>query len=228
MTENATPLVISRNAPTSGEAKTPHLLPANLGILSTLCAGSSYRYSMTGVKVKFHEGTYEAMATDGKYAAIVTGTCEDGTQYPSVAALHSAPNGATEAVVNAPHWKEAFRGIPKGRFAKSKPILANVAVVVGENVTTLATTDLDQDRVSQPRNLEGRFPDVQGVFPKDAPRATICVNPKLLITLLKAAVEFAEEGSERVSIELREATSPVVVTSEKGDQKFRGILMPLT
>jgi hypothetical protein len=210
-----------------------HLLPANLGPLAELAAGEARRHSLTGVRVTLSEGgRYRAEATDGRHLAVITGAGASADEYPTLPALESAPNGGCGAIVGARGWKAAFKPVARpSKNARARPILQNVAVVVGKDVTTLASTDLDGTHVAQPRNLDGRFPDVD-FFLADLNgkpvRASVRVNAAKLVELLKVALAVADDDTALVTIELRGEKDPLSVRCENKGQTFEGVLMPLT
>lgn len=208
-----------------------HLLPANLGPLAELAGRESQRYSTTGVRLTLcGDNTYRAEVTDGRKAATVTGDCEDADQYPHLEAIASAPDGETRSVVPASDWRAAFKGVGKGKVVRGKPILANVAVVMGKEVTTLASTDLERVQAAQPRNVDGHFPDLASLMDgvdAEPMGSSVNVDARDLIDLLKAALAVAGDTG-RVTLELRGAGTPVVVRARRQGQRFDGLLMPLT
>jgi hypothetical protein len=81
----------------------------------------------------------------------------------------------------------------------------------------------------QPRNVEGRFPDIQtAAMPKGELAAVVKLNADLLAKLLKVAAEFTEDYCGAVTVELRQPTSPVVVRARRSGQEFTGLIMPLS
>jgi hypothetical protein len=217
-------------APTAAP-KTPHhapplLLPPNLAALATIAAKDSGRYSMQGVRLETHpNGKYAAIATDGKRLVVITGTGADAADYPPLPALTAAPNGATSAVILADEWRKAFKSVPKGRHLK--PILAHVAAVLSDEVSTLATTNLDSSTVTQPRNLEGRFPDWEGVVPKFQESRKVTVSIRMLRDLLAVADAVAEEDKVILEIGPAAENKPIALHAENLSQKFTGLLMPM-
>lgn len=205
-----------------------HLLPSNLAGLADVCARENWRYSLAGVRIAVCGDTYRAEATDGKTLVRVEGESDDARLYPELSALVSAPNGQTSALVPSKDWKEAFRGAEKIR---AKPLLRNVAAVLGDQVVTLATTDLDSQRVTSPRQVDGRFPDTDLVTPKRTaqPVVSVCFDAKRLIDLLKVALAFvACDEPHAVTLDVFDPASPVRVTTGNGQQRFTGLIMPLT
>jgi hypothetical protein len=199
---------------------------AIVSALGKLCAKENERRygATTGVRIERTEKGYRACATDGRVLGIVTGPCDDPAAYPHIPALSSAPNSASSAVLSVKALDSACKAIPK-RYGK--PILGNLAVVLGETVSTLASTDLSSQSVSQPQNLEGRFPAVEHVMPAGAPVVTFSVDPKLLIALLTAAQAFTNDESKRVTFSVYAKNAPIKVDCDNDAQHFTGLIVPL-
>lgn len=212
--------------PDAPKARHRLLLPPNLAGLANLTAKEGHRFALSGVRLMSTERGYRAEATNGKILGVVTGEeAGDPAEYPALSLLKDAPNGATSAIVHAAAWKEAFKLVPK----KVGPKLACLAAVLGKDATTFAATDLERSRGSQTRNMNGQFPDVDNAIPRGTPAAAVRLDAFLLIDLLKAAVEFTEDGHPGVvTIELRAGTTPVVVRASDGGQEFTGLLVPLS
>lgn len=207
------------------EARHVLLLPANLGSLAKLCSKENPRYATTGLRVRSTKEGYRIDATDGKRLGIVTGPVDDAADYPPVPALATAPNGEAEAFVQAGVFEKVCKTVCK----RGKPILGNVATVLGKDVATLATTDLENFNVQSPRNVQGRFPNTDDVFPKEKRKASFFVDATMLADMLKVAKEFSAEGQGKVEVIVYAADKPIEIRSqnEKG-QKFRGLIMPLS
>jgi hypothetical protein len=204
------------------------LLPANLGELARLAGDDRARFALSGVHLVRGPEGYRAEATDGQALAVVTGTPDDAALYPDLPGLAQAPNGATEALVPAKEWRRAFRAAPRGRLVRAKPVLGNVAAVLGETVTTLASTDLDCTSLAQPRNVEGRFPDAEKVLAgRKKAGVKVTVDAALLAEFLKVAAAFSPDGGGRVTLELAGDGAPLRVGTGNGRQTFRGLVMPL-
>jgi hypothetical protein len=204
------------------------ILPNNLGGLADCCADGSKRFGGTcGVELRdMGARTYQVAATDGRKAVIVRGLQSvDAANFPNLPALKTAPNTATTAVVLAKDWKDAFK--LSHRTKDRLDIPNSLAVVLGNSLTTFAATDLERARVLQVRNVEGRFPEVDGIIPSGEPKRTVDVDPSLLIDVLKAALAFTDDESKRVTIELRDGGTPIVVRRKNNDQEFIGLVVPL-
>ena len=176
------------------------------------------------------EQEYAASSTNGRCAVLVEGECPMGEypDIPSLTAVRDTPwhTPAAEALILASTWTEAF-GLPISKVPR--PVLANLAVLLGEQETHFASTDLERVRSLSTRNVEGRFIDVQIVFPKIEPEASVRVDAKHLIALLKVACEFADpESLNVVTLELRGIEDPLVIRSSNREQKFTGVLKPIS
>jgi hypothetical protein len=207
-------------------------LPANLGALARLADKGAGRYS-SAVQLTATAGGYKAVATNGKILGVVTGLSDDSDKYPDLPALASAPNGETCSLVPVKDWAAAFKAAPKPRPSYRRQrvgsVLCNVAAVIGKDVTTLASTDLERVNVAQPRNVDGLFPDANAVLPKakDKPKATVLVSAKLLIDLLTAVMAFSGEDRCAVRLDVFAPERPVRVTAGSESQQFTGLIMPL-
>jgi DNA polymerase III sliding clamp (beta) subunit (PCNA family) len=205
------------------------LLPANLAGLATISASQTQRYAMTGVLVRQSGASYEAMATDGRRLALVRGTpTANPLEYPRVPELAEVPPSAAQAVIPTRAWRDAFRAVPRGR-ALTDPILGHVAVHLGEKESILATTDGEAVHAETIPNVEGRFPDYEAVLPRDEPRARVDLNPELLLDLVRLARDFvANMEARRITLEVRDPGTPIVIKATNGTQEFVGLLMPLS
>lgn len=221
------------------------LLPRNLGALAKCTAkGEQLRYgATTGVQLEATTDGYRATVTDGRQLVTVEGTHPaDREQYPTWPALASAPNSGTCNVIGGSDWAAAFKAIPKQGRAFRKPILDNLAVVLGSDVTTLASTDLSGTNVAQPINLtrlvtkdgardkqpDQRFPNWRHVMPIKAPVFSIAVDPSILIQVLTTVREFTAEDTKRVNLEFFHPDHPFRITASTTEQKCTAVIVPLT
>lgn len=70
------------------------------------------------------------------------------------------------------------------------------------------------------------YPKYQSVIPTDTPKATIRLDPKLLIDLLKTAV-MALDGGPVVLEVLDDEYKPMRIIGENGSDSFLGLIMPM-
>lgn len=209
-----------------------HLLHNNLGPLADLAGKEKTKFAMTGVNLEILPDRYKAVATNSKLLGVVEGPLEDAEQYPEIPGLKSAPNGGTRGNIPSEFWKSFFAKAVKmtKKIRYGKEILKFVPVVVSENQTTMATTDLEQVSVEASGHVEGRFPPYQEVFPRSKPLVKIRVDADLLIDLLDVAKRFCTDGYHGVDLVIHDPTKPIEVNiphrNDKG-QSFRGLVMPL-
>lgn len=222
------------DAPATPAAATPatHLIPAALATLADCCAADHGRFTLTGVRLAFKDdGTYLAEATDGRILARVEGDAPkaEGTLET---ALKPAANGAAQAVIPAKAFRKALKNAKAGPGARRGAEPA-VAVAVGEKTTTIAGFAAQGVDVSTSDNIEGRFPDTDGVFPKGEPAATVTVNASMLINLLRAAEAACWDGGTGARVTLAfnppkdgKGTCPMAVKAQNGERRFSGLIMP--
>jgi hypothetical protein len=208
----------------------PHLLlPRNLGAVAKLANKDPHAryFATTAVQLEQMGPQYRATATDGKRLITVTGTSENPETYPwqGIPALAHADNGATIAHISARDWQAAFKTIP----TRCRPGLEHVAVTMAENSVTMATTDLERSNVQTPRNVAGRFPDWQRVFPTSKPVVTIRIDPKLLAETLTTVATFTDAEAPAVSLIVYPKGAPVEIQAKNADgQTTRALVVPLT
>jgi len=222
-----------------------HLLPVTLAPIADIAAtDNAVRFgATTGVKIDLTPITakdddtniighsFTAVATDGRRLLRVKGECDTSKEpntYPPIPALDSAPNGQLSAVVPAKDWTKAFREAEKLTRRGCKPILRNVAFVCGEQVSTLASTDLERVSFHQPRNLDGRFPAWEKVIPEGTPTYEIAVDPILLAELLTTMSKLAgDDHAKRVTMSFHQPDRPFVLRTHNPSMDALGIMVPL-
>ncbi len=206
------------------------LLPGNLHDMATLTSDNSPRLAVTAVRVEaLPSNKYRVEATNGRVLGRVEGPCDDCQTFPNIPALESAPNGATQALIPADAWKQIFRSVPKSkRLVAVKPVLGNVAAVLADNTSTLATTDLEVQNVQTPRNVDGHWPNTEQVLRSAThgkPKLELRIDASQLIDLLRVAARFATDAI--IDLELRGDKVPIVVRASSEGQEFTGLLAPL-
>jgi hypothetical protein len=202
------------------------LLPANLGCLARAASELPARYSTAGVHVTLRPGEYEAAATNGKVLAVVTGSPAHPLDFPPVAELSELPASASQAVIPAQAWKSAFASAPK---RKGEPGAGLVAVHLSEQESILTTINDSEANVQRTENVQGRFPDYRAVLAITGrkPSVVVRVDPTLLLDMVKLAQAIGGRETA-VTMELRGARDPIVLRTDNGEQKFVGLLMPMT
>lgn len=202
------------------------LLPRWLAPLAKACATEAARFAITGVRLELSSHHYLADATDGRILIRIRGPRGECSDYPPHPAVENAANGATTAIIPAKEWEKAFRQVPPRAF---KPILENVAVVLSDKESTLATTNLETASAVVCRNVEGRYPRVEDVLPRKQPRFTISVDPLYLAKVCTILASLADPDKRGVTLEFYDDCSPIAmrVPMPRADHEAVGILMPL-
>ncbi len=208
------------------------LLPSNVACIASICRKEDNKFALTGVHVKVapDHASYMIEATDTRMLARVEGLAEDFGSFPAPDLVRSAANGKTEALIPGTTWSKAFTK----KRSRHNPILEQTALVIGENESTFAHTDLSTSSVQPVRNQEGRFPPTDTILPTANPTFSCAVDADLLMKLLKVAAQFADGDHSRVTLEFHLAEGQTVVTkavmlkAQNQTQKFTGLLMPLS
>jgi hypothetical protein len=206
-----------------------YLLPSNVASLTKLCAKQAARFAFHAVHLQFGSDTYRVEATDGKVMGVVTGSTLDATGHPAEPSLQNAPNGEVGALVPSKQFAKAMKLTAGKRELNSNPLLGFAAMVLGKAVTTLAVASAQGVAVSQPANLEGRFPNTESALPAGTSKVTFRIDARLLAELLTVASEFAPQTETPiVRIEVYWHDKPVVLKTENERQQFTGAIMPLS
>jgi hypothetical protein len=215
-----------------------HLLPLSLGRLAEHADRTppQPRYATQSVFLRVNaDNTFEAVATDTKSLAHVTGPCAgDPAEFPEIPEFAARPDGGVSALVPAEFWKRSFawakKLTPMSRM--TKPWLRCVAVRLGQSETSFAATNDVSPWCDFAANNEGRFPNyaevIRGVEQKP-PGGRASVDPRRFAELLRTAAEFCPDPTApSVDVEWRGPRTPVVVRAGKADGlQFLGLLMPL-
>lgn len=210
------------------------LIHNHLAKLADCClTGTHNRFSATtGVNLECKEHGYIAVATDGRRMIVVEGEYPPvSAEFPTMPSLDAAPNGKTQAVIPAKAWKETMTKAVKATKKAVKPIMReNVAVVMGEQVTTFGATDMESETVATARNVEGRFLNWRCVLPDESKaKAVVSFDPKLMAELLTAVASIGcDEESKRVELRLYGDHTPMTITSRSPNRPHTtGVLVPL-
>ncbi len=205
------------------------LLPKNLANLATFASRTAERYAMSAIHLTEKDNGYRAEATDGKSLAVVIGTMEyPAADYPEIAEIKSATNGRMDSLIPSKEWNQAFKIVPKVKKNDPKQILKSLVVVMGEDRTTFAATDLGQSRSMVALHVDGRFPPTDQIISKRTPKVSIKVDAVRLAEMLKVAAEFSGGEINDVILEVFESNRPLQVKAKNEHQEFTGLVMPLS
>jgi hypothetical protein len=178
-----------------------HLIPLRMAKLADVCSSDNNRFATSGIKVQLHDdGGFCMAATD--CLRLIEYTSPPGEsradEYPRWEALEAAPNGAKTAIIPGPAFKQFFadaaKVIPK-RLGANKSV-GSVAVVLGKDQTTFAATDLERRKLESVAHVDGRFPPVEDIWPKERPAVVVRFDPVLMADTLKTIAALTKQGDE--------------------------------
>src|SRR5262245_3801639 len=157
-------------------------IPRSLCALKRVAAKAEHaRFGATqGIRIALRSGLYRAEATDGHRAIIVQGLTP--TQEPPWPGFKELPDDACEAIILPKDLERACKvgeAVLQSRFD-------SVGLATQGNGVSLG---LGTDVVSAP-TVEGRFPKLDQVVPKNRPLFTFRVDPKTLAETLLAMADL--------------------------------------
>jgi hypothetical protein len=212
-----------------------HLIPLRMAKMADVCSSDSGRFATNGIKVWLHDdGGFRMAATDClrliEYTSPPSETRAD--EFPRWDALKAAPNGAKNAIIPAPAFKQFFgdaaKIIPK-RLGSNKAI-GHVAVVLGKEQTTFAATDLERRKLESVAHVDGKFVPVDDIWPTKRPAVVVRFDANLMANTLKTIAALVQQP-EGPWVEL-EIINPFKAISLRavGDDggELRAIVMPHT
>jgi DNA polymerase III sliding clamp (beta) subunit (PCNA family) len=178
---------------------------------------------LNGVHLEGTKTGLTAIASDGRILAMVEDITAAFTadEFPANVMPANAENGASSATVPVTALLSAVKSM--GNNCRL-PVLSNVAVIMGETVTTLGTTDLETPTVSVSKNIEGVYPNYLQVIPKDKATLRIAFSPKLLMKACKIAAAF---GLDSMNMEFTTELCPVKITGSRNGQDLTIVVMPM-
>lgn len=192
------------------------LIPKSAHLLASLVSHDALRHFCGAVHVQELEDPsgglcFRAEATDGRKLAIIRGP----SNLPSVLPESVPDPVALEGLIPAKAFKEAMGLVPKdGKLAVAFGP-NEVMMVAGETVFRTALAD-------------GRFPPVDAVLPQKPARFSVRVDPKLLIEVLRAAMEVTDFDHPGVQLLFWDADRPIGITAEGyAGLTFDALLMPV-
>ena len=167
--------------------------------LKHVASKEASRYALNGINIE----PGRAMATNGKVAAIVKAPKEGDKS-----------NGFKSAIIGSDLLKKIEKNMPKMGEAELVETKKGLEISIPEGPDTT---------VIMAKALSGTFPNLESVWPKGEPKATICLDVDLLMDLAKVAE--AAGDNRRLTLEIHAPDAPVKVTSPSND-RFEGIIVP--
>jgi DNA polymerase III sliding clamp (beta) subunit (PCNA family) len=180
------------------------------------------RYALKGILVTEHE----TVATNGHILVRVTTPTTDEKNFPDVPGFEQHAE-FKPFILPSDAAKEIAKATPKH---KSIPVL-NHARVSSNGAVQVATTDLDNPRVFNPKPLVGQFPNWQAILPKGEPEVSVTISADYLTELAKAAGKMADDRSKAIKLRIYNCGSfkqvSIEVTCSDTGQTFQSVLMPM-
>lgn len=172
----------------------------------------------------------KSIACDGFRFIEITASNKKAEEYPIVAG--KKPIGIKNTLLT-------LQDAEKIKLPKSKnvPIINEAFVFLEEKEkkVTLGMTDLSTSETKELTTLEGEYPDIDSIKPKDeSDHVSIYVNAKFLKEMLAIVEQFTasnEEGKRTLEIKIKKdnATAPMIMKAKNDNtgQGLYGLLMPV-
>lgn len=213
------------NAPAE-QTTNPAILLGRHHDITGFASTDASRFVLNGVHYNAKKRVLEA--TDGRVAVRVP-VCEQAAEFPPTKA-----GGETlpDAIIPTAAFKRALANVPA---RTTLPVLDYVRVAGSGERVTMTATDLDTEQAVTAKTIEGRFPDLDQVWPTKAPTLRIA----LASGLLKRISEYAERHGKAtdktgvaITFEFTDATSAVrfgfeLENAMGEDVRAEGVLMPV-
>lgn len=178
------------------------MITVNKSQLNLHSITDQYSHHMNSIRIEETKEKTRAVATNGRLLAIVD---------------HRKINA------DDPDFKDVKISMP-AELAKetARELKKDATARVGfENGKVTARASA----MGQFANDNYNFPNYHSVIPTDTPKATIRLDPKLLIDLLKTAVMALDGGSVVLEV-LDDESKPMRIVGENGSESFLGLIMP--
>lgn len=196
-------------------------------------AKNESRYSMHAIQVS-EQGT---CATDGACLVKVSAPNQKASEFPLIDGVERQEN-ITPFLLPLDAAQKIAKAMPQNeRIPVLNTALVAASPVHGENPkpATIAVTDLDTPQVFKPRCLNGQFPNVDDVIPKDEPAFEIVLPAHYLAKLAKAAGDFSdlrgtgENSDEYLLLQMWDRSKAVVIRTRntETEQDWFAMLMPV-
>jgi hypothetical protein len=165
-------------------------IPRSLCALKRIAAKEGHaRFQATqGIRIALASGVYRAEATDGRRAMVVQGLIPD--EDPPWPGFKDLPDDACEAIIMPRDLERACKvgeDILQSRLMGIATMGNDVCLGLGSELVTA-------------RTVEGRFPNINQVIPKEKPLFTFSFDPKSLADTLLAMAELLPDTDRRVQL----------------------------
>lgn len=167
-------------------------------------------------------------ATDGRVAVRVP-VCERADEFPPTKAGGAA---MPDAIIPTAAFKRALANVPA---RNTLPVLDYVRVAGDGERITMTATDLDTEQAVTAKAIDGRYPDLDQVWPTAAPTLSIVLASGLLKRIAEYADRHGKETGKpgcAITFEFTGALEPVrfgfELENALGESvRAEGVLMPI-
>jgi len=174
-----------------------------------------------------HVGKGYTEATDGHAMMRVTIPEVDSLAFPSIEGMDCTSNGK-EALIPVDAAKMMAKAIPR---KSTLPIIQHLAWDARDSTDTelkFAVTDLDTVQRFNPRPIEGPYPTVDNVIPKDNRVFQIGVNAAILAKALAFIGKHSSSVDKQVRLTFYGPSKAIRLDAKSEDgQEIVGLVMPL-
>lgn len=174
--------------------------------------------------VHFNAAKNRLEATDGRILAVIN--VVESEEFPPVKGGETAQPLA--CIIPSLTLRKGLANIPKRH---SLPILEH-AKLDSNGKVTLTTTDLDNEQSVTGKPIDGQYPNVDAVIPKQDDYRAICLDANAVAVICEWAKKHGKVSRQQwqtqdIRFEIKDELSPVLFTvrSESG-LELKGVLMP--
>ena len=218
------------------------LIPRTAFEAHRCCAREDSRYAVNGIRIA-RKGKDRASiaATDGRQLAIVEWQDvghpdRDPGLFPMAEGgdpMELYPVEGFVGLIEAGAAKDALKLAPANGITRAKPVLGNVALVEEKGARRLRLSGMDGAswKRAEPRAMEERFPDYEGVIPPGQGKAVAKFNPALmanLLTTLAKAVGAQDLPMAEFHCYGPDTPTKVIVTNLDTGITATGVIMPIS
>ncbi|HLY22262.1 MAG TPA: hypothetical protein VKT83_07315 [bacterium] len=204
------------------------LIPKAFERVADVASKDENRSALCGVHVKATDAGVIIEATDGaRMIRATVPTPFKPEDFPTIAGFDANANGAQEAIIPLDAWKKAFKAVPKPKY---RPILGCLALTMEQAQVTFASTDLQSASITPVKPVDGNYPNIDQVMPKDEPTFAIAFDANILADTLKALAALADDGHKpmvRFEFHGSEKATKVVVSHSKESAQVEALVMPM-
>lgn len=195
--------------------------------IAQLASSDESRPNLQGIRVaQLEGGRVQLEVTDGHELARLTLTpaVADG-EFP---APESPPPTQSAGLIHRDAWETAFKGLKKSGHHETLPVLDHLEVSLGAEHATLTSTDLEGQNRQTVKLMDGRFPNLEAVLPKEEPTVTISFNATLLKRIMGVLAQISDDKRQpRVKLDVFGPNSPMRFTLQDADLELIGLVMPM-